>query len=177
MVTREPGDTAERVLWEELECKGSHWPSNSKHGDLRASHLFAQKDKKGWAYKGKSTDAQRLRRSHHRGEARVTWSLENKRSKMRFPGDKPDHLDRNLSKLAREDLFQKVYAEPCSPAPNSSSTHPARPPLGWLVWGNIPIRPCAPHGARPHSLLSPSPKTEQWLAQSRVTIKVWEEKK
>lgn len=102
----------------------------------------------------------------------MTWSLENKHSKMRFPGDKPDHLDRNLSKLAREDLFQKVYAEPCPPAPSSSSMHPAGPPLGWLMWGNIPIRPCAPHGVRPHSLLSPSPKTEQWLAQSRVTIKV-----
>ena len=49
----------------------------------------------------------------------MTWSLENKHSKMRFPGDKPDHLDRNLSKLAREDLFQKAYVESCPPAPNS----------------------------------------------------------
>ena len=146
LMEQSPGNlrTLQRGFCERrLECKGRHWPSNSKDGDLRASHLFAQKDKEGRAFKGKSTDAQRLHRSHHRGEARVTWSLENKHSKMRFPGDKPDHLDRNLSKLAREDLFQKAYVESCPPAPNSSSTHPALPPRSWPMCGDIPIRLCA----------------------------------
>lgn len=110
------------------------------------------------------------------GEPGVTWSLENKHSKMRF-GDKPDHLDRNLSKLAREDLFQRIYVESCPPAPNSSSTHPALPPRSWPMCGDIPIRLCALMGPGLILCLPESPKTEQWLAhRSRVTVKVWEEK-
>lgn len=109
----------------------------------------------------------------------MTWSLESKHSKMRFPGDKPDHLDRNLSKLAREHLFQKVCADACPPALNSSSARSARLPCSWPgSQGPSPLT-VGPSwaGTRPHALLSPSPRTEQQLAQRRVTMKVWEGKK
>lgn len=83
-------------------------PFNEKRSRLRASHLFAQEDKKNSTkarvqmQKGKSLH----RRGHDHERARVTWPVEeNKHQQNEFPGDAPKHLDSHLSKSGKGTPF------------------------------------------------------------------------